>query len=186
MAIKKHSPGGIRMNEQDVITCPYCGSELEQQAEKYYCDFCVMIMGPNRVQRNHQRISVRIRDFALDVYLDKTTPELMLYSTFELLSLLKYARTERTNIYQLMNTFYKARQQQNTDEYKESEEYSGKEYEKITRKMFVVENLLRQRLGYVPHRITDTYLARYLEDMKKDKFKPMIIRQQRKDDMKIK
>lgn len=43
------------------------------------------------------------------------------------------------------------------EEYKESEEYSGKEYEKITRKMFVLENLIRQRLGYVPHRITDAF-----------------------------
>lgn len=79
---------------------------------------------------------ITIRIFCLVVCLDKTTPELMLYSTFELLSLLKYARTERTNVYQLMTTFYKARQQQKTDEYKESEEYIGKEYEKITRKMF--------------------------------------------------
>lgn len=167
------------MNKQDVITCPYCGSELEKRQEKYYCDFCVMILGPEQVQRNHERISVRIRDFALDVYLDKTTPELMIYSTYELLCLLKYARTERTNIYQLMNTFYKARQLDGTNDFLESEEYSGQEYEKITRKMFVIENLIRQRLGFVPHRITDAYLAKYLEGMKKDKFNPMIIRQQR-------
>ncbi|MGE7954762.1 hypothetical protein [Lysinibacillus xylanilyticus] len=172
------------MIEKDVITCPYCGSKLEQQSEKYYCNFCVMILSSNQVQRNHERISVRVRDFALDVYLDKTTPELMRYSTFELLSLLKYARAERTNIYKLMNTFYNARKQQNIEEYKESEEYSGKEYEKITRKMFVLENLIRQRLGYVPHRITDAYLGKYLAAMEKDKRQPMIIRQQRKDDIK--
>ncbi|GAB0171779.1 TFIIB-type zinc ribbon-containing protein [Lysinibacillus sp. CTST325] len=169
-----------------IITCPYCGSEMEQQGEKYYCDFCVMILPADRVQRNHERVSVRVRDFALDVYLDKTTPELMRYSTFELLSLLKYARAERTNVYKLMNTFYNARKQQNIEEYKESEEYSGREYEKITRKMFVLENLIRQRLGYVPQRITDTYLGKYLAEMEKDKRQPMIIRQQRRDDIKSK
>lgn len=110
----------------------------------------------------------------------------MRYSTFELLSLLKYARAERINIYKLMNTFYNARKQQNIEEYKESEEYSGKEYEKITRKMFVLENLIRQRLGYVPQRITDAYLGKYLAEMEKDKRQPMIIRQQRRDDIKIK
>jgi len=170
----------------NIITCPYCGSEMEQQDQKYYCDFCVMILHADRVQRNHERISVRVRDFALDVYLDKTTPELMRYSTFELLSLLKYARAERTNIYKLMTTFYNARKQQNIEEYKESEEYSGKEYEKITRKMFVLENLIRQRLGYVPQRITDTFLGKYLAAMEKDKHQPMIIRQQRRDDIKSK
>ncbi|GAB0171945.1 TFIIB-type zinc ribbon-containing protein [Lysinibacillus sp. CTST325] len=172
------------MIEKYVITCPYCGSVLKPEGEKYYCDFCIMILPADRVQRNHERVSVRVRDFALDVYLDKTTPELMRYSTYELLSLLKYARAERTNIYKLMNTFYNARKQQGIEEYKESEEYSGKEYEKITRKMFVLENLIRQRLGYVPHRITDVYLGKYLAAMEKDKRQPMIIRQQRKDDIK--
>ena len=172
------------MKEYDVITCPYCGSELIQQPENYYCDFCVMRLWPEQVQQNYERISVRIRDFALDAYLDKTTPELMRYSTFELLNLLKYARAERSSFYHYLNVFYKARKHGQTDEYKENEEESGKQYEKITRKMFVLENIIRQRLGYVPHRITDAYLARYLQEMKKDKHKPMIIRQQRKDEAK--
>ena len=172
------------MKNHDVITCPYCGSELVQQQKDYYCDFCVMCLTPEQVQRNHERISVRIRDFALEVYLDKTTPELMTFSTFELLSLLKHARAERTSLYHYLNVFYKARKHGNTNEFKETEEESGKDYEKITRKMFVLENIIRQRLGYVPHRITDAYLTRYLEEMKKDKYKPMIIRQQRRDEVK--
>lgn len=171
------------MKDHDVITCPYCGSELEQREEKYYCDFCVMILGSNQVQRNHERIAVRVRDFALEVYLDKTTPELMKFSTFELLSLLKYARAERTSLYHYLNVFYKARKHEQTEEFKETEEESGKDYEKITRKMFVLENIIRQRLGYVPRRITDAYLIKYLEEIKKDKQKPMIIRQQRKDEL---
>lgn len=173
------------MKNQSVITCPYCGSELvQQQQREYYCDFCVMKLPETLVQRDHERISVRVRDFALEVYLERTTPELMTFSTFELLSLLKYARAERTSLYHFLNTFYKARKHGNTNEFKESEEYSGKEYEKITRKMFVLENIIRQRLGYVPHRITDGYLAKYLDYMKKDKHKPMVIRQQRKEEMK--
>jgi hypothetical protein len=170
------------MKEHEVITCPYCGSELIQQHEKYYCDFCVMRLRPDQVQRNYERISVRVRDFALDAYLDKTTPELMRYSTFELLSLLKYARAERSSLYHYLNVFYKARKHGQTDEYKENEADCGKQYEKITRKMFVLENIIRQRLGYVPNRITDAYLARYLEEMKKDKYKPMMIRQKRKNE----
>lgn len=177
------------MTEQDIITCPYCGSELQQQNEKYYCSFCEMILSANLVQRNYERIPVRVRDFALDVYLDRTTPELMRFSTYELLNLLKYARAERTNMYHMMKTFHKARAFDNTahsSEYDEYEEYSGKEYEKITRKMFVLENILRQRLGYVPARITESYLARYLADMQKDKRTPMIVRRQRQEEIKSK
>ncbi|MED1472736.1 hypothetical protein [Bacillus salipaludis] len=61
------------MKDYEVITCPYCGSELVEQLEQYYCEFCLMRLDPNQVERNHERISVRIRDFSLEVYLDKTT-----------------------------------------------------------------------------------------------------------------
>lgn len=106
------------MKNQSVITCPYCGSELVQQQREYYCDFCVMNVPETLVQRNHERISVRVRDFALEVHLERTTPELMMLSTFELLRLLKYARAERTSFYRYLNTFYKARKHGNTDELK--------------------------------------------------------------------
>lgn len=42
--------------------------------------------------------------------------------------------------------------------------------------MYVVENIIRQRLGYVPLRITETYLVKYLENIKNDKKDTMIIR----------
>lgn len=138
-----------------------------------------MELSADQIQHNHERISVRVRDYAFNFYLDKTTPELMEYSTFELLHLLKYARSERADIYKLMDTFYKARTQLEIKDYKEEEEYSRKEYERITRKMFVVENLLRQRLGYVPSRITNDYLGQFLEDMKKGKQTPMVFGKQR-------
>lgn len=170
------------MKGNDNYTCPYCGSDLEQ-LQGYYCDFCVMNIPETMLMKNHERLPVRVRDFALEIHLEKTTPELMTLSTFELLSLLKYARSERTSSYHLMNTFYKARKQLQTNDFVESEKYSGKDYEKITRKMFVLENIIRQRLGYVPYRITDTYLENYLAQMQKEKQKPMIIRQERKNEV---
>lgn len=163
--------------EEGLVTCPYCGSFLMEKNEgKYYCAFCVMTLGKHQIQHNHKRISVRIRDFALDSYMDKTTPELMRLSTFELLSLLKSIRAERTEIYKYLNVFYRVRRKEDSDDFREKEEEAGADYERITRKMFVVENVLRQRLGYVPHRISQQYLEQYLQAMRKDKRKPMIIR----------
>ena len=46
--------------------------------------------------------------------------------------------------------------------------------------MFVVENIIRQRLGYVPTRITENYLVKYLENLKNDKNSPMIFRTERR------
>ncbi|MET3574233.1 hypothetical protein ACFFIY_12185 [Bhargavaea ullalensis] len=168
------------MKESDLITCPYCGCELVHQAATYYCDFCVMQMGTDQIQHNHERLAVRVRDFVPGDYVEKTTPELMILSTYELLCLLKQVRAERTAMYQLMNTFYKARKHQNSDNYRKEEAYSGQEYERITRKMFVLENLIRMRLGYVPSRITEQHLNRYLENIRKDKLKPMFIRKERR------
>ncbi|MBM7580816.1 hypothetical protein [Jeotgalibacillus terrae] len=150
-------------------TCPYCGSEMSLENQDFYCAFCVMDVAPSDVKRNHERISVRVKEFVSESYLDKTTPELMEISTYELLSLLKSVRAERTSMYQLMNAFYKARVTLSTTDYEDSEKSSGEEYERITRKMFVLENIIRERLGYVPGRLTDHYLFNYLASIKKIK-----------------
>ena len=164
----------------EVNTCPYCGSELmERKDQEHYCDFCLMNIPETMIMKNHERMPVRIREFALEQYLEKTTPELMTLSTFELLNLLKYARNERTFLYRNLNTFYKAGKQVKTGEYEEYEKYSGQEYEKMTRKMFVLENIICERLGYIPHRITDSYLEDYLSKIQKGKRNSMIIRQER-------
>lgn len=112
--------------EEDLITCPYCGSLLvEHQEDKYYCGFCVMTLGAHQIQHNHERISVRIRDFALDSSMEKTTPELMRLSTFELLSLLKTIRAERTDMYKYLNVFYRVRTNEDTEDFREKEEEAG-------------------------------------------------------------
>ncbi|MBT2655393.1 hypothetical protein J7E81_09100 [Bacillus sp. ISL-18] len=71
-------------------TCPYCGSHIERiDHQYYYCDFCCMNIDISIIKENHERLYVRFRDFALDGFIDKTTPEMMKFSTFELLNLLK-------------------------------------------------------------------------------------------------
>jgi len=164
-------------------TCPYCGSNVEfnEMNNQYYCDFCCMILNPLIVKSNGERIDIRVNEAPLDVHIDKTTPELMTLSTFELLYLLKAIRKERSDMYGYMNTFYKASQQDNEEAFKEYEEQSGKDYMFFTKKAFIVENIIRTRLGYVPTRITDSYLAKYVEYIKNDKNKPMIIRTERKN-----
>lgn len=169
------------MNKKSVITCPYCGSELETAERDYYCEFCVMKVPASLAQRDHNRIMVRTKDIAFESYLEKTTPELMTLSTYELLELLQIARKERSAYYGYLNTFRKAAEQSSVKEFEESSKYTGEQYEQKTRKMFVIENIIRQRLGYVPHRITSAFLANYLDQMKKDKTAPMVIRQQRSD-----
>jgi hypothetical protein len=160
-------------------TCPYCGSNIEKvNQQQYYCDFCSMTLAASIVKENRERLDVRFRDMAFDTHIEKTTPELMVFSTFELLYLLKLIRNKRSNMYHHMHVFHRAGEQ-GANKFKEMEKETGRDYMYYTKKAFVVENIIRTRLGYVPERITESYLVKYLENIKKDKKRPMIIRTER-------
>lgn len=156
-------------------TCPYCGSTLEKSSNKYYCDFCIMNISNDIACENGERLKVRVNDFVIEEHIKKTTPELMLLSSYELLYLLRYVRKERSDFYHNLTLFNKAANE--TDEFLEVGKETGEFYVKLTRKMFVLENIIRDRFGYVPTRITENLLVKYLTDIDKDKNKPMIIRQ---------
>lgn len=168
----------INMEQQK--TCPYCGTFLNKQGKYYSCSFCVMALRPEEVQTGHQRLPVRRLTTVLDVHLSKTTPELMKLSTFELLGLLKIARKERREMYDLLQTFRKINAADTEGGMIEEEQFSGSCYQAVTRKIFVLENLLRERLGYVPRQVTTKELQTYLEHIEEDKTGPMIIRSGRK------
>jgi hypothetical protein len=133
------------------------------------------------VKDNHERLDVRVHEFVLTAYIDRTTLEIMTLSTFELLFLLKMIRKERNDMYHYMHVFHRAGDAGSND-FKEAEKESGKDYMYFTKKAFVVENIIRTRLGYVPERITENYLVKYLQNIQNDKKTgPMIIRTQRKE-----
>ncbi|PFP09211.1 hypothetical protein COJ90_21090 [Priestia megaterium] len=163
-------------------TCPYCGTKVNKEDHhEYYCEFCVMNIPEHLVQVNGERLTGRsIREFALESDLEKTTPELMLLSNFELLYLLKIARKLRSDMYNNMTIFRKAGEEVGNSEYKSYEDQTGEEYEKLTRKLFVIENILFEREVDVPSRMTESFLAKYKENVYKKK-RPMIINRQRKD-----
>ena len=71
-------------------------------------DFCCMSLNVKIVKENRERLDVRFCDFVLDAQIDKTTPEIMTLSTFELLYLLKMIRKERSNMYHHMHVYYRA------------------------------------------------------------------------------
>lgn len=166
-------------------TCPYCGTNIKRvDHQYYYCDFCSMKLDATIVKENRERLDIRFREFALDAHIDKTTPEMMTLCTFELLCLLKTIRKERTDTYHHLYVFRRAGEDGSID-FKEAEMESGQDYMFLTKKAFIVENIIRSRLGFVPERITDSFLIRYLENIKKDKKSgPMIIRVKRKQEFK--
>jgi hypothetical protein len=87
--------------------------------------------------------------------LQKSTPELMRFNIVELLFLLKLARYERSFIYKQSQTFIQALKQ-GENQFDEGEQYTFKEYEFYTRKCFVLENLIWERIGYISVKLTES------------------------------
>jgi hypothetical protein len=139
--------------------------------DEYYCLFCTMKLKDEDVQENGKRKNLLPASQPSLSDLNKSTPELMCFSTIELLFLLKFARKERADIYKQRYIFIRA-MNEGAGEFKEAVEYTFSEYEKATRKCFVLENLVRERIGYYPAKLTESYIqtleARVEESAKKD------------------
>ncbi|PLT29804.1 hypothetical protein [Peribacillus deserti] len=156
-------------------TCPYCGSEINQPLAPYYCSFCEMGITEEDIQEKGKR-----KDFLPEVQptlqdLSKNTQELIRLSLIELVLLLKLARKERANLYKQRYIFIQAIKQ-GAEEYREGEQYTFIEYEKMTRKCFVLENLIRERMGYYPTFITNTFIRKLADRMIASLQKEMVIR----------
>ncbi|MFY0397794.1 hypothetical protein ACOMH4_18470 [Bacillus sp. YIM B13449] len=142
-------------------TCPYCGSGLHDEKDHYFCDFCVMDiskdqaqMGGHRIHETHQKVDPSD--------LKKTTPELMAYSTWALILLLKEARKLRASFYKDLSI---ARSKSRGSRDKARADDVAAEYQEITKRMYIIENILKKRLSYVPANLNDSYLRDYEKRM---------------------
>jgi hypothetical protein len=155
-------------------TCPYCGSELRNDCNRvmyepfYICDFCDLEdVEPSedgkRICRFYRKSIITDYDIKQPLRL------LMEYHTYDLLIILGMLREERRGYFNLLSTFKKA-----GDEFKESEEESIKEYEIITRRVWSVESLLVERIGYVPRMISNKLLNTVLDRVENSKEKAMV------------
>lgn len=146
-------------------TCPYCGSEVQLQVQFfYYCSFCQIKLKKEDVQENGERKSLLPQEQPSIEDVKKSTTELMKLTTLELLWLLKLARKERAEIYNNRFIFIQALKQGAT-KFEEAEKYTYQQYEYITRKCFVLENIIRERIGYIPPKISQKYITNLIEKL---------------------
>lgn len=146
-------------------TCAYCGTEIQE----YYCSFCEMELSDENVLQNGERKDHTISNIPFEYDFNKSTPDLMKMKTIELLYLLKFARRDRSLIY---NTRIMGHQTKSDDLL----DYTFTEYEKITRKVWVIENIIKNRVGYFPKKISDEFLNLYLARIEESQKKKMTIK----------
>lgn len=157
-------------------SCPYCSSAVTEKpnSDKADCTFCEMEVTPTFDGKRAEQT----KTFTLDVTkadMELPTKELMGWNTLNLMQLLKMLREERRDFYNHMRIFKKAGNE--TDEFKDMEEQSGDHYEMLTKKTWAVENILRDRIGYIPRKVTQNLLENLYGRMSEERnFKPMVIR----------
>lgn len=146
---------GIIIYKEGVVKsmkCPHCETALNKLSERiFFCSFCDMEV----------MFEMGNRPYGLKGAVDhvdarKSTKELKLYHTFDLLLLLRFCREERRTAYELMQVVnrVKALNKSFSEGFKEA--YS--QYDYWTKKCRIAESLVKERIGTIPKAVTSQLL----------------------------
>lgn len=136
------------------MICTYCQTKQEQ---KKICSFCGSDLLQNRPQIK-QDLSQN------EAY--QSQPLLATYHTYDLMLLIQYLRSERSDAYKLMQTVRKA--PESVPVPSDTISYAEEQYRRNTAYMKVIEGILIDRLGYKPKRIDNKLLNALLEKIQKN------------------
>lgn len=159
----RRSLGGRRegVKVMSKCTCSYCGNEVEAPLMKndmVYCNFCEAFVISAENGKRKSRYQIRHIDVSC---MNMALTDLMELHTYDLLLALRIARGERRSYFGLMSSIKKAASQ--SQEFVAPSVNAGDEYEKATGKVRQIENILLERVGYIPTQVTEHLLLRYFE-----------------------
>lgn len=145
-------------------TCPYCGTELRKTEGAFHCLFCQMKISKHIAQKEGKRLVVRKRDFIQMSQLEQSTRLLKKLSTYELLELYHFIRTEE-HAEEMYRTLAGASTTPDAVMNDSVGEVTSLMWKR--KKRYVLENLLRERFGYIPE-VSTRYLETYRERIRQD------------------
>lgn len=131
--------------------CPYCQSELRVVSNKSFCSYCEL-----EIVVKQRKVFLRSAVDYVDAF--KSTKDLMEYHTFDLMLLLGFVRRERREAYSYLETINRVK---TSPEFREAAKEAYEFYMNWTKKVRVVESLLKNRLGTVPKKITNDLIEQY-------------------------
>lgn len=145
-----------------MITCKYCGQELiflGQNEENYFhCDFCDLVFNLEETSVDRKR-NISVPKFIDDVDYYLPVSILLKKDTITLFHTLKALRSFWFDIKSLLE---KAKIHYSNNELpslKDEAHYKLKQnYIELTKRKFVIENILLERIGFLPDKITDEFL----------------------------
>lgn len=162
-----------------MITCKYCGSNLiyigEYKSQLYFaCDFCDMTFDKSEVCRDRKRMS-SVPEYYTSYMLP--TKSLLERKTIELFHMLKECRKDWYDIFSLLKWILNVDPNEITDNQELDEAYKPlyKEYISLTKQKFVIENVILEKAGFLPDKITDEFLGELVRQGRSSSEKPMYI-----------
>nr|AKO69706.1 hypothetical protein [Aeromonas sp. Ne-1] len=161
-------------------TCKYCGSSLYFIGElegsiHFHCNYCELTFNIEETCENKRRKNVVPEDYDTNFY--KTTKELLELNTIKLFYLLRECRASWYETLQRIN-FLTQEESLSSLTQEQIDTYIKpyyEEYEKITKQKFIIENILCEKAGFVPEKITEEFLLTVVDQGRKTVLKPMNI-----------
>ena len=164
-------------------TCKYCGSQLsfmgETDGELYFdCAFCDILFPLNEICTNRNR-KMSVPTYYDDDYM-VSTEELLKRDTIGLYHVLQNVRADWYNSKSSLSILKKQKNEANIEKEKVNtiqnlydQMYS--DYKVLTKKKFVIENIICERTGYLVEKVTDDFLKEIIFLGKKQSSKKMRI-----------
>ncbi|PEA62962.1 hypothetical protein CON74_00110 [Bacillus thuringiensis] len=164
------------------MNCPYCATPIQVVKNSVVQEICKFCGGHMREQQtgvlqfceNGERFEfTKMQKHIFLEHINQSVEELKKYHTYDLYLLLKEVREARSQAYYGLQLLNKASKTERTLQVTANE--TGGEYEYYTRKAWVIENILLERQGFFPEKITARVLQYMEEQIQKSKKKTMKI-----------
>ncbi|WP_043924613.1 hypothetical protein [Bacillus thuringiensis] len=163
-----------------IVNCPYCATPIQVDKNgvvQEICEFCggrirEQQTGMLQVCQNGERFEfTKMQQQLFLEHIHQSVEELKQYHTYDLYVLLKEVREARSQTYYGLQLLNKASKTESTLQAAADE--TGGEFEYYTRKAWVIENILLERQGFFPEKITARVLEYMGEQIRKSKKKRM-------------
>ncbi|MBU8732529.1 hypothetical protein KM915_20995 [Cytobacillus oceanisediminis] len=161
-------------------TCKYCGTTLYflgeyQNKLHFHCSYCDLSFGIDETCENRKRKQSVPEYYNQGYY--KSTKELLSINTVELFHMLKECRSDWYNTFSILSRLMNLDENEIPD--KQEMDQAVKplydEYVKLTKQKFIIENILLEKAGFVPEKITEDFLSMIVSEGRNSSNKPMYI-----------
>ncbi|MCM3405470.1 hypothetical protein [Cytobacillus oceanisediminis] len=165
-----------------MITCKYCGQELkfvgENEDENYFnCTFCEMVFPLSETSVDRKRIMSVPDSYDDNFYVP--TKKLLERDTISLYHLLKDIRATWYKIKCLLENLKALENENSLSKPKETDTDIMKklknEFIDLSKRKFAVENIILERTGYLPPKITEDFLSEIVGQGMDASNKPMFV-----------